>query len=216
MNDMVKPNFPVFSSGIIGLKPFVTERVASIKAQLAGEKEGYKIEHMPEAGEGPSPPQRSQEEVEAIMKMLEAQLEQINASIETKPTDPELYVKKGEILGGLVEVGGATAWMKYGNEMSAAFEKAIQLDPENVGGHMGRGMIRFFTPEMFGGDLDGAISDLEFVLSKEPDSGEANFVIGLAYNRKGLKDKAIAHLEKVLELDPQNQEAKKQLEQLKQ
>ena len=44
---MVVPKFPIFNSGIIGLKTFITERIASVEAQLAGEKEGYKIKRMP-------------------------------------------------------------------------------------------------------------------------------------------------------------------------
>jgi hypothetical protein len=46
LEQMVEPKFPVFGSGIIGLKTFVTERIASVEAQLAGEKEGYKVERI--------------------------------------------------------------------------------------------------------------------------------------------------------------------------
>ncbi len=99
--------------------------------------------------------------------------------------------------------------------MSAAYEKAIELEPDNVGGHFGRGMIRFYTPKAFGGDLDGAISDFEFVISKASSNLQAHFFLGMAYNQKGEKDKAIATFEKILTLDPQNQGAKKQLAQLR-
>ncbi len=99
--------------------------------------------------------------------------------------------------------------------MTAAYEKAIELEPESVGGHFGRGMIRFYTPKAFGGDLDGAISDFEFVISKATSNLQAYFFLGMAYNQKGEKDKAITHFEKVLALDPQNQDAKKQLAQLR-
>lgn len=118
-------------------------------------------------------------------------------------------------MGELIQTGGTIDAMKYGSKMADAFEKAIELDPENIGGHFGRGMIRLFAPSLFGGDLDGAIADFEFILSKESSSVEANLLLGSAYNRKDMKDKAIACFEKVLELEPQNQEAKKQLEQLK-
>lgn len=214
LDGMVEQKFPIFSDSIIGLNIFVTERVDSVKAQLAGEKEGYQVAEI----SAPSPPPQQQlpkEEIKAKRAEWEAKLEEIEASIQANPTDPNLYVDKGNAIGELLQVTGPMDAIKYLPQIKGAFEKAIQLDPENVGGHMGRGMIRLHTPEMFGGDLDGAISDLEFVLSKEPSSVEANFAIGLAYSRKELKDKAITQFEKVLELDPQNEFAKQQLEQLK-
>lgn len=216
VNKMVRPIFPIFSSGIIGLKPFVTKRVASIKAQLDGEKDGYKIENSPMEASSP-PPQRqlSKEELKAKRKALKAKLERIEAGIKEDATNAELYVEKGGTMGELIQTGGTMDAMKYASKMADAFEKAIELDPESIGGHFGRGMIRLFAPSLFGGDLDGAIADFEFILSKESSSVEANLLLGSAYNRKDMKDKAIACFEKVLELEPRNQEAKKQLEQLK-
>jgi len=106
--------------------------------------------------------------------------------------------------------------MKYVRRMPEAFEKAIEIDSGNAGAHLGRGMSRLFIPKAFGGgDIDGAMSDFEFVLSKDSSNVQANLFIGFAYNRKNLKDKAIAHFERVLELDPNNQQAKQQLEQLR-
>jgi len=213
INDTVEQIFPVFSNGIIGLKPFVTGRVASVKAQLAGEKEGYKIERSPMESAPRSP--RTEEERKAQRKVLKARLEHIEASIQKNPTDAQLYVEKGRSMGDLVGVSLPGDQMKYLRGMTAAFEKALEIDPENVSGHLGRGMVRFFVPKAFGGDLDGAIADFEFVLSKETSNVQAHFFIGLAYNRKGLKDEAIAHFEKVLEFDPNHQQAKQQLERLK-
>jgi len=217
LDGMLEQKFPVFSDSIIGLNIFVTERVDSVKAQLAGEKEGYKVKQMPMEAGGPPPQQQlPKEEIKAKREELEARLEEAEASILANPMDPDLYVEKGSVIGELLQVTGPMDAMKYLPQINEAFEKAIQLDPEHVGGHIGRGMVRLHTPEMFGGDLDGAISDLEFVLSKEPSSVDANLGMGLAYTRKELKDKAIAQFEKVLELDPQNRLAKGQLEQLRQ
>jgi len=215
INDTVQPLFPIFSNGIIGLKPFVAGRVASVKAQLAGAKEGYKFEYSPMENTPPPPAPQAMEKIEVRKKALEARLEQIEASIQGNPMDAQLYAEKGLTMAELAGMSGPTEQMKYALGMAEAFEKSLELDPENILGHFGRGLVRLFTPEAFGGDLDGAISDFEFVLSTESSNVQTHFFIGLAYNRKGLKDKAIAHLEKVLELDPQNQQAKQELEKLK-
>ena len=141
------------------------------------------------------------EELEGRREALEAKLEQIEASIQDNPMDAQLYVEKGFMMAELAGASGPAGQMKYGLGTAEAFEKALELDPKNIGGHLGRGIVRFFMPRAFGGDLDSAISDFEFVLNRESSNIQANFFIGIAYNRKGLKDKAIAHFEKVLELD---------------
>jgi tetratricopeptide (TPR) repeat protein len=214
INDTVKPIFPVFSNGIIGLKPFVAGRVASVKAQLAGAKEGYKFEYSPMENTSPPAPQ-AMEEIDTRKKAMEARLEQIEASIQENPMNAQLYAEKELTMAELAGMSEPAEQMKYALGMTEAFEKSLELDPENILGHFGRGLVRLFTPEAFGGDLDGAISDFEFVLNKEPSNVQTHFFIAFAYNRKGLKDKAIAHFEKVLELDPQNQQAKQELEKLK-
>ncbi len=225
IHDTVEPLFSIFSNGIIGLKPFVAGRVASVKAQLAGEREGYRIEHFQMEG-GEEPPQdvllpretRTPEDIAAQKDALNARLEQIEAAIQEDATNAQLYVEKGNIMGALTQMSSPMSpmeGMRYVRGMTEAYEKALALDPENVGGRFGRGMVRFFSPPGFGGDLDGAISDLEFVINKDRDNTQAHFFLGLAYSRKNIKDKAITHFEKALELDPQNQAARQQLEKLK-
>ena len=215
INDTVEPLFPIFSNGIIGLKPFVSKRVISVREQLAGTREGYKIERSPMEGQ-PAPDPKTREYIEARRKTLKARLEEIETSIEEEPMNAQLYAQKGMTMADLTGVSEPMDQMKYARGMVGAFEKAIELDPENIAGHLGRGMTRFFLPKAFGGgDLDGAISDFELVLSIESSNVQAHLFIGLAYNRKSLKDKAIVHFERVLELDPQNQQARQQLERLK-
>ena len=48
-----------------------------------------------------------------------------------------------------------------------------------------------------------------------PNSAPTYAAMGQAYTRKNDKDSAIKNLEKAMQLDPNNQQAKRQLEQLK-
>ena len=247
-SETVEQVFPVFSEGIIGLKPFIAKRIASVKAQLAGAKKGYSFEGfqrdligMPSEPEGPDgenepgkqkgaevlneligtggsampPPPPQTEETAAKKKALEDKLKEIEAAIEKAPDDPNLYVQKGQIMGQLIQMGGMMERMKYGMQLMATFEKAVELDPENPGARLGRGTLRFFIPEGFGGDPEGAKSDFQFVLEKEPNNGEAIFFMGLYNLKQGEIDKAKSYFEKILELDPNNQQAKAILEKLK-
>ncbi len=210
----VEPQFKLLSQEIIGLKPFVTQRTESVLAQLSGEGEGEPIgefnpvdfsdsETMPPM---PTPPPKNAETQKKI-DALKARLEELNQSIQNTPGDANLYVQKGEILGQLIQFVEPVQQMTYGMELGSVFEKAVELDPENVGGRIGRGAVRLFTPEMFGGNLDGAIADFEFALSKEAGNEMANFYMGMACQRKDRKEDARKYLQKALEINPNNQQA---------
>ncbi|MEW6234554.1 MAG: CotH kinase family protein [Candidatus Omnitrophota bacterium] len=236
LDENVKPHFFLFSQEIIGLKPFVTQRCESVLAQLSGEKKGDVIDSFmlgvpgeppsseregniappPMAPGGdvmipmPTPAPMTEEKRQKIQK-LKAELKEKNLQIQNNPNNSELYVQKGEILGKLTELVDPIEQMTYGIELGAVFEKAVELDPNSLGGHFGRGAVRFFTPEPFGGSLEGAASDFQFVLSKDPKNEQANFFMALVYQRKNEKDKAAEHLQKVIEINPNHQQAKELL-----
>ena len=52
------------------------------------------------------------------------------------------------------------------------------------------------------GDVDGAILDCREALEFAPDSTSAHSLMGMLYEKKGERDKAITEFEKVLELNP--------------
>ncbi len=239
MEGPVKPQAFIFSQQIIGLKPFVEQRIASVKAQLAGEKEGDQIDSFifgqpggpppggprpgdpggpppfmqdgqggPPPGMSPFPPQKPlDEETKKIIQQLKDDLKEMDKSINQNPNNAELYVQKGDILGQLTELSEPMDKMVYGMQIGKVFEKALEVDPENIGGHIGRGAVRFFTPEAFGGDLKGALSDFQFVLDKDPDNVQTHIFMGMVYQRQEQKDKALTHLQKAIELDPDNKQA---------
>jgi spore coat protein CotH len=212
LTETVTPRFPIFSHGIIGLKPFVTERVASVKAQLAGTRKGFRIGKSPMGGPPPKDVvTQNRGENEARTRALKAQLTKLEAQLKQEPQNADLYAEKGGVMGRLIEAGGPMTAMTYLEQMRKAFDTAIELDPEHPGGHFGRGMIRLHAPPMFGGDLDGAISDFQLVVRKMPDNAEVHLALGMAYQRAGKKREAAVQFEKVLALEPGNAEAKKQL-----
>jgi uncharacterized spore protein YtfJ len=129
------------------------------------------------------------------------------------PNNAEYHVWKGHAMGNLAQ-GNPMNMMKYGMGAMQEYETAIQLDPQNPGAHFGRGVGRLMAPPGFGGDLDGAIQDLELACAKNP-FPEGCYNLGEAYKRKGLNDKAKAAYKKALELNPKYSEAAQALEQLK-
>lgn len=240
VNENVKPRMFILSQSIIGLKPFIEKRGESVMAQLVGTRQGDSIgDFMPgnsdqappvvpfgqndastsqeagPAGAFPFPPQPPMtDEIRTQILSMKDTLQEINQSIEKDAGNAELYVRKGEILGKLIELVEPLEKMSYGMELGMSFEKAIELDPDSIGGHLGRGAVRFFTPEAFGGDLEGAITDIQFVLSKEPSNEQAHFFMGMIFQRKNQIEEAKASFQKVLEINPENQAVKELLKTL--
>lgn len=140
-------------------------------------------------------------------------LEAIDSLIAKDSNNAELHAWKGNIMGSMAQ-GSPVDMMKYGIGAMQEFEKALELDPQNVTAHFGRGLGRLIAPQGFGGDLDGAIQDFEFACAKKP-FPEAFYQLGVAYQKKGLIDKAKEALKKALELKPDYPEAAKALAELK-
>ncbi len=158
----------------------------------------------------------SLEQVEKLYdqkKYLEA-LEGIESLISSQPENPDLHAWKGNIMGSLAQGDNPADMIKYGMGAMQSFEKALNLDPNNVRGLMGRGVGRLMAPEGFGGDVEGAIEDFKVVVKKEP-FPEAYYYLGEAYSRQGLMDLAKQAYQEALVLKPDYKEAKKALEGLK-
>jgi len=127
-------------------------------------------------------------------------LEVVESMIAEDPDNADLHAWKGNVMGNLAQ-GSPMDAMKYGMGAMQAYDKALELDPDNVMGHFGRGMGRLMAPEGFGGNVDGAIEDLEFVVQKDP-CYESYYYLGVAYKKKGLTDEAKKAFKKSLEIKP--------------
>ena len=177
--------------------------------------------HDTERGRGnPAPTELSRKEKKALKKELSTDLKEIEARIAQDPQNADLHIEKGRVLGQLLQFGNPMAAMRYINSLKEAFQTALELDPEHIGAHFGLGMMKFHTPQGFGGDLDGAIAHFEFVVDTVPANTletlltEAHLMLGQSYNRKEDTPQAIAHFEQALALDPTNAQAKEALAEL--
>jgi tetratricopeptide (TPR) repeat protein len=129
------------------------------------------------------------------------------------PTSADLHAWKGHIMGSMAQ-GSPLDIIKYGMGAMQEYEKALALDPNNADAHLGRAIGRLSAPPGFGGDIDGAITDLEMAIGKKP-SPEAYYYLGEAFRRKGLSEEAREAYGQALKLRPDFAEAKKALDELK-
>ncbi len=151
----------------------------------------------------------------AMQKLFEEKkyadaLAMADALIAKNPKDSDLHVWKGRIMGALTQSGNMADMMKYGPGAMQEFETAVKLDPKNAGALIGRAAGKLAAPPGFGGDVDGAIADLEAAVGIKP-SPEAYYFLGQAYQKKGQNDKAAEAFKEALKLRPNYPDAAKAL-----
>jgi tetratricopeptide (TPR) repeat protein len=170
----------------------------------------------PQAGTAPAAPPKnaSLANVKTLFgeKKYPEALEMVEVLLVKEPQNADLHAWKGHIMGNLAQ-GNPLDMMKYGMGAMQEYEAALQLDPKNADAHFGRGMARLMAPPGFGGDLDGAIKDFEAALTKP--TPETYFYLGEAYKKNGLNDKAKEAYQKALTLNPNHQQAKKALDEIR-
>lgn len=171
-------------------------------------------EKSPEASTVPE--DVSLEQVEKLYneKKYQEALSVVKSLIASQPENAELHAWKGSIMGTLAQGDNPADMIRYGMGAMEAFETALELDPNNVRGRIGRGVGRLVAPEGFGGDVDGAIEDIKVALKKGA-FPEGYFYLGEAYKKKGQMDLAKEAYQKALALKPDYADAKKALEALK-
>lgn len=176
----------------------------------------------------PSPPKKAPEkpgkpgekkslaQVEKLYneKKYKEALGSVDSLLTADPNNADLHAWKGNIMGSLASSGNPVDMMKYGMGAMQEFNKALKIDPNNVMGHFGRGVGRLMAPQGFGGDVDGAVEDLEFACKKGA-FAEAYYYLGVAYQKKGLQNKAKEAFKKALEQKPDYPEAAKALASIK-
>lgn len=138
----------------------------------------------------------------------------VDSLLAKDPNNAELHAWKGSIMGNMTQGGNPLDMMKYGMGAMQEFGTALSLDPDNIRGHLGRGIGRLQAPEGFGRDYDGAIADFKFVCDKKP-SAEAYYQLGQAYLGKGQTGEARDAFKKALVMKPDHEAAAKALSEMK-
>jgi tetratricopeptide (TPR) repeat protein len=101
---------------------------------------------------------------------------------------------------------GIIAWIHH--------ETALEIDPDHLLAHLGRGQGLLFAPEPFG-NVQSAMEDFRFVIERDAQNEEAALMMALAYKKEGKEDRARHMLRRALEINPGYQAAKDELGKLK-
>ncbi|MBU4299519.1 tetratricopeptide repeat protein [Patescibacteria group bacterium] len=128
-------------------------------------------------------------------------LKSFEKAIELEPTNPVLRTELGKLLV-----------INEPEKAKEEFAKAMKLKPDyfDIEANFQLGRLYFNDNK-----IDEAISQFKKVISVFPNHSNSLYALGLAEQKKGMKEEAISAFEKVLELNPGNPDMVKKLEELK-
>lgn len=124
-------------------------------------------------------------------------VEEFEKAIELDPTMAEAHSNMALSLTGLGK----------DDEAASSFKRALEIDPDMAEAYNNLGLLHFKKKE-----YEQALSMFEEAVKKREDYPNAYCNLGSAYKLLDMHDKALAAWEHVLKLDPDNQKAKRAIE----
>ncbi len=155
---------------------------------------------------------------EGVRKLEEGKIEEAKEIFEyllqLRPENADTHAFLGRAYAKLAEnVPEMEKKIQYGMDAFREFSKALEIDPDNPYALTARGYARLMVPPPLGG-ADLAIEDFTRALDGDPESIEAHLGMAHIYVSRGNYEKAREHYQMVIELDPDNQRAIKELQRL--
>lgn len=113
------------------------------------------------------------------------------------------------ILGAINSRRALRSWflgkVKYAAQIKEYFLKAKALAPGLPEAHLSLGTFYLLAPAIVGGNLDKALQELEVAVKIAPDFATANARLAQAYKKKGDLENYNFYIQRVQELDPDNE-----------
>lgn len=149
----------------------------------------------------------------AYIKYKDAQLgeaqELINKVLKDNYLDKENEALAYTVLGVINSRRSMQGWflskMQYASQVKAYFLKAKALAPRLPEAHLSLGTFYLLAPAIVGGNLDKALQELEVAVKIAPDFATVNARLAQAYKKKGDLENYNFYIQRVQELDPNNE-----------
>lgn len=135
---------------------------------------------------------QNQTNQEAVTKLNNENIAELKKALELSPNNPKIWY----------ELGNANTWVSTTGSLEeglSAFEKAAELDPENIIYINGVGDM-LIQMERY----EEAVLQFQKTLRLTENSGLGNLSLGIAYKRLKITDSAKIHLEKAIEILSKN------------
>lgn len=142
----------------------------------------------------------------ARLAAFETGMDAARKAIAAQPARPEGYFWLAANMGGMAELKGIRAGLKYRSPIRQNIEKVLALDPAFQKGSGDRALGRWYfkVPGLFGGSNKKSEEHLRRSLTYHPQSIASRFFLAETYEDMGRKSDAIRMLQEVaaLAIDP--------------
>lgn len=118
----------------------------------------------------------------------------------------------GNLCGQVIPANPLMGALKYGQCARDEINKAIAMDGNLAMAYVSQGVGNYYLPSAMGGGPDAAIKDFDHAIALNPQLADAYLWKGIALRKLNRDAEARQALEKALQLDPERQWAKQELE----
>jgi len=140
---------------------------------------------------------------------IDKTVEQVDVLIKKYPNSSELYSISAAIMSVQMAFSPAKG-MTLGSQSGKHINKALELDSNSALAWRQDASSKYFTPKMWGGDINLAIQEFEKAIHLFEEQNQtkdwvyldAMAWLGIAYSKTGQKDKAKEIFEKALQIEP--------------
>jgi tetratricopeptide (TPR) repeat protein len=133
-------------------------------------------------------------------------------AVAEKESDAEYHRLLGNLCGQVIPANPLLGALKYGQCARDEINKAIHLDGKLALAYVSQGVGNYYLPSSMGGGVDLALKDFDHAISLNPQLAEAYLWKGIALRKANRETEARQAIQKALQLDPERQWAKQQLE----
>ena len=134
-------------------------------------------------------------------------------SIELNDNFSESYRVRGALISN--KISGMISGMKNGSLAEEAIDIALQIDENNPMARIENARMYINKPGILGGDINKGIEIIRNVIKDNPELEKGYVNLGIAYVEKGEVENAINIFKRLLEINPDNPEARFFLDKLK-
>jgi tetratricopeptide (TPR) repeat protein len=142
----------------------------------------------------------------------EAGMDPARKAVAENGSDAEYHRLLGNLCGQVIPANPLMGALKYGQCARDEINKAISLDPKLAMAYVSRGVGNYYLPASMGGGPDAALKDLDQAIALNPQLADAYLWKGITLRKLNQNAEARKNLEKTLQLDPERQWAKQELE----
>ncbi len=127
-------------------------------------------------------------------------------SIELNDNFSESYRVRGALISN--KISGMFSGMKNGSLAEEDIDIALQIDENNPMARIENARMYINKPGILGGDVNKGIEIIRNVIKENPELEKGYINLGIAYVEKGEVENAINIFKRLLEIDPDNPEAR--------